>query len=129
MDKKLSQKELKMILERLKTAMNTKKINIKEFSKIFEVTYAVARAIFDGRKKITPELALEIEEKLNIDAVWLIFGKGDMTTVRMDLGENSRAFMLGDDFDALSYLEKKSKIMDEAMRLIGELEKDGQRDN
>ncbi len=74
----------------------------------------------NGNKKITPEIAVEFEEKYFLNATWLIFGRGDMYIPKFDLGiENNTKDMTNEEI--LETLEKREQNIESIRKEIQEL--------
>lgn len=72
-----------MLLERFQNAINY--IGLKQDVLAEKIGMSVydLRNILTKKKKITPEIALKLEEHFNINPCWLIFGRGNM---KVDIG-------------------------------------------
>jgi plasmid maintenance system antidote protein VapI len=111
-----------MIHERLRKALKYKKYTHKEAGILLGFTETKVRDLANDRQKLTPEIALQIEDKLGINPVWLIFGRGDMIEAKMDLGDKklSNSEKYGTE-DAEEILKQKEKIKAEIMQEVKEL--------
>jgi len=71
-------KGFKMINTRLALALKT--IGLKQTNLADKLLISVhdIRNMASRKKKITPKFALLLEDKFNINPVWLIFGRGEM---------------------------------------------------
>lgn len=64
---------------KLKNALKTMNLIYQDVADKIEVlTLANVKALANGSKKITPEIALLIEKEIGISAAWLILNKGEM---------------------------------------------------
>lgn len=67
-----------MILERFKIIIKHIDLKQEDLSSKLEMSLYDLRNILTRKKKITPELALLMEDKFKINPCWLFFGKGKM---------------------------------------------------
>lgn len=112
------------IAKRFKSVLHIKDYSYKEASTLLDgLSSQQINDMANGIKKITPEIALLIEEKLNINPIWLIFGRGEMIEAKMDIGENCKEFMNDENFDAKKYLSKQNEMIDEMRKQNEELAK------
>ncbi len=99
-----------MIIDRFKIAVKELGYTREFVIKNLEITKYDYGNITSNKKKITPELSLLIEKKLGINAVWLIFGRGNMKEVK-------------DNFDAKKYLEDQNTLLQNMQKQNEELAK------
>jgi plasmid maintenance system antidote protein VapI len=111
-----------MIHNRLKELLKHKRYTQKEFGILLGFSAQQVTDMINGRKTVTPEIALQIEDKLGINPVWLIFGRGEMIEAKMDLGVEklSNSEKYGTE-DADEILKQKEKIKAEIMQEVKEL--------
>jgi transcriptional regulator with XRE-family HTH domain len=116
-----------MIHERFKEIVHKKRLTYKEIGILLGYSESKMKALANGKQTITPEIALHIEEKLGINPVWLIFGRGEMVEPKMDLGVDKVASPKGEcgDRDAMEILKDREKfkqeLLDEIKVMIKEM--------
>lgn len=64
--------------KRLKIGLKTLGIKLEDLSKRINLPHSQVRHLSAGGKKITPEIASDIERTTGINAAWLLLGTGDM---------------------------------------------------
>ena len=63
---------------RLKEVRTEKKFTQKEFAEILNLTnWQVVKNIEIGTRKISPEIAIKIEDEFNINLRWILTGRGE----------------------------------------------------
>jgi hypothetical protein len=121
-----------MIHERLKKVLKHKRYTYKEAGLILGYPEFKMKNLANGKQTITPEIALHIEEKLGINPVWLIFGRGEMVEPmvepKMDLGvEKVSSPDSNYGKDAQTILEEREKfkqeLLDEIKVMIKEMKR------
>ncbi len=107
-----------MLLTRFKEAMKSIDLKQEEIAKKLDMSIYDLRNIITKKKKVTPELALKLEEEFKINPCWLIFGRGVMTSnVGFDLSgtfvkpinEEERDYTLEQVMQRLEQLEDDKK--------------------
>ena len=79
------------ITERYNEALTKLKIKNKDICEKFTYTPTKASDIKTGKNKITPEFALELEDKFGINPCWLFFGKGSIkSSAGFDLSSDAK---------------------------------------
>ncbi len=110
------------IANRFKFYKQTSNLQYKEIADKFEnITLQQIKDMANGNKNITPELALQLEEKLGINPIWLIFGRGEMIEAKIDLGVNAN--IEKENFNAKEYLEKQNEFLIQLQKDNEELHK------
>lgn len=112
------------IKERLKEALRELNLDIKKTAKKLDSTDSRVMNLRGGHQKITPDIALEVEDKLNINATWLIFGRGEMflppkMDIKKEEEELNKKTMSNEDF--IKYLRKRDKDLEEVKKELEEL--------
>ncbi len=75
--------------KRLKDFIKTTRLNYLEFGEKIGYSEAKVKMLANGKQRITPDIALEIEEGYKVNPCWLIFGRGSMIPVGFDLSEDA----------------------------------------
>lgn len=71
---------------RFKDFLNNCDLKNKDIAIVLSFGIQKISDLKNGKQRITPEIALLLEDKFNVNPVWLIFGRGAMYNIKMDLG-------------------------------------------
>lgn len=111
---------------RLKTACASLNLKIDDVVKIMGYSASKLKSLRNANQTITPEIAMEFEVKLKINASWLIFGRGEMLITKMnldsDLVNNEKSLKLSKN-EVLKKLEDREKSIDFIKDEIEEMKK------
>ena len=110
----ITQKE---ILLRLKQFAKEKNLNQAKISKNLRLTGSALSTIFTGKSKLTPQFAMLLELKYNINPEWLLEGKEPMY-----LPANLNAFPKRTGDLVRSFEKLPEKYQEEVKYLVQELE-------
>jgi len=75
--------------DRFKMIVKTTGLKYIDFAKDMGWGEQKVKFLANGRQNITPDIALELEEKFGIDPCWLIFGRGNMYPPKMSLDDEA----------------------------------------
>lgn len=79
------QKEIK---NRFRVVMTHLNLEIKDICDALGFGESKVKNLRTGHQQITPEIALQLENKYFINASWLIFGKGEMMLPKFDIDDS-----------------------------------------
>lgn len=101
------QKEIK---NRFRVAMTFLNLEIKDICDTLGFGESKVKNLRTGHQQITPEIALQLEDKYFINASWLIFGKGEMILPSFDIGEKKQKIS---NEEILKKLEERESFIEE----------------
>lgn len=101
------QKEIK---NRFRVAMTSLNLEIKDICEALEFGESKVKNLRTGHQQITPEIALQLENKYFINASWLIFGKGEMILPKFDIEEVKEKIS---NEEILKLLENRESFLEE----------------
>lgn len=115
------QKEIK---NRFRVAMAYLNLEIKDICEALEFGESKVKNLRTGHQQITPEIALQLENKYFINASWLIFGKGEMILPKFDIGEAKEKISneeilkkLQDRENLIQEMTEETKLLKNALNL------------
>lgn len=104
---------------RLREAFVKCNITTKEAAAQIKYPEQKIRDLKNGKQKITPEIALELENVFKINAVWLIFGRGDIFIPKFDLEKPNATILSNDEIlDTLKKREKEQEVILEELKQL-----------
>lgn len=72
------------ISERLKQVIESKNLNIKEFSELSGIPYRSVQNYLRNEREPNVEALTKLQERMGIDINWLLTGKGAMLVIEID---------------------------------------------
>ena len=101
------QREIKVRLRKILDEMDK---SIKDVATDMNYSESKIKGLRTGNQFITPEIAIEFENKYFINASWLIFGRGERFIPKFDISEDKQKIS---NEEILKKLEERESFIEE----------------